>query len=146
MADNQERRTKMEKHTPGPWTFEKRASGGLGSVHYAVKTAYKTPDAPWSPRFIVWACGSLGETLPNRFPDDYRDDPFIEADVRLISAAPALLEALNRMLVSFAGKDEELCMECGEKQGTGESCDTCYVVGKAVEAVRMATFGNAEGR
>lgn len=122
------------KHTPGPWTFEKRDSRSMGSIHYAVKTAYKDQDAPWSPRFIVWACGSLGESLPNRKPDDYRDDPGIEADMRLISAAPDLLEALHRMLVSFAGS-EELCMECGEKIGANNACDSCYVIGKAIAAI-----------
>jgi len=127
------------KHTPGPWEFEKRDCLSMGSVHYAVKTSHKVPETPWSPRFIVWACGSLGETMHNRKPDDYRDDPAIEADVRLISAAPDLLEALHRMLVSFSGKDEELCMECGEKAGTGETCDTCYVIGKAMQAIEKAT-------
>jgi hypothetical protein len=130
--------TKLAKHTPGPWEFEKRDCLSMGSVHYSVKTSYRTPETPWSPRFIVWACGSLGETIRGRIPDDYRDDPFIEADVRLISAAPDLLEALARMLDSFTSKDDELCVECGHKAGTGEGCDTCYVIGKAHEAIFKA--------
>ena len=53
-------------------------------------------------------------------------------------ALQAMTDAMNRMLVSFAGKDEELCMECGEKQGSGEGCDTCYVIGESVKALARA--------
>ncbi len=46
-------------------------------------------------------------------------------------------EALNRMLVSFAGNDEELCMECGEKIGSTPSCESCYVIGEARAALEQ---------
>ena len=83
------------KHTPGPWVVEKAESSSTGSVHYAVKTDYKPAEHPWSPRFITFMCGGLGDFLRHRPMNDYRDDPQIEADVNLIAAAPELLEALK---------------------------------------------------
>ena len=48
-----------------------------------------------------------------------------------------LREALSRMLISFVGQDEEFCMECGEKQGSGQSCETCYVIGLSMAALSI---------
>lgn len=62
----------------------------------------------------------------------------------LRASETAMREALNRMLVAFVGNDDELCMECGEKQGTGSTCETCYVIGKAVEALAAAQANTKE--
>ena len=85
----------MILHTPGPWIVEKSDSSQTGSVHYAVKTDYRPPEHPWSPRFIVFMCGGLGDYHPSRRMNDYRGDLQIEADARLIAAAPELLKALK---------------------------------------------------
>ena len=84
----QEIRARLEAATPRPWTTEKSDSSQTGSVHYAVKTAYKPAAHDWSPRFIVFMCGGLGDFLPNRPMNDYRSDPQLEADVSFIAAAP----------------------------------------------------------
>jgi hypothetical protein len=60
------------------------------------------------------------------------------ANAKLLAASWEMGQALNRMLVTFAGNDGESCMECGEKQGTGEGCDTCYVIGEAIKALQKA--------
>lgn len=90
------------QHTPGPWEFEKEESRYQGSVHYSIKTSYKPAAHPHSPRFIAWMCGSLGEASHNRDPKDYRDDPEIEADCRLIAAAPEMLDAIEFVEEFFA--------------------------------------------
>jgi hypothetical protein len=78
------------RFTPGPWTVEKSEASSTGSVHYAVKTDYKPAEHDWSPRFIVFMCGGLGDFHPARKMNDYRSDPQIEADVKLIAASPDL--------------------------------------------------------
>ena len=74
--------------------------------------------------------------------------PHSEANARLIAGMAAererarrMEEALNRMLVHYAGQDEELCMECGEKIGSSASCDSCYVLSEA----RAALEGERNG-
>jgi hypothetical protein len=113
-------------------------------------TKPKYTPGPWEARLIkeghldIYPVGCSHDRVPIAVLDHSRDghEPTrvvtTPADARLIAAAPDLLEALHRMLVSFAGQDEELCMECGEKQGTGPTCYTCYVIGKAVAAVQKA--------
>jgi hypothetical protein len=66
---------------------------------------------------------------------EYAQAAFAAGQVEMRERAQELFEALNRMLVAFAGEDEELCMECGEEIGTCSSCDTCFVISKAVSAV-----------
>ena len=39
-------------------------------------------------------CGGLGEMLPNRKPDEYRDDPETETDAELICSARNLVKPL----------------------------------------------------
>jgi len=84
-------------HTPGPWTIEKSESSRTGSVHYAVKTTYKPDEHDWSPRFITFMCGGLGDFHPSRPMNDYRSDPQIEADAHLICAAPVVKRLLARV-------------------------------------------------
>lgn len=95
------------KHTPGPWELEKRECQSLGSIHYAIKTSYKPTEHGWSPRFIAWMAGSLGESLPHRRPDDYRDDPHVEADARLIAESPELLQVLKDIIEGFFAEYED---------------------------------------
>jgi hypothetical protein len=85
-----------EKFTPGPWKVEKSDSSSTGSVHYAVKTDYKPAEHPWSPRFITFMCGGLGDSHPSRKMNDYRDDPAIEADCNLIAAAPNMFAYIQK--------------------------------------------------
>lgn len=91
--------------TPGPWTLEHDADGD----------------------FAIFARTRLIAITD-------KDNEGDHANARLIAASPALFEALNRMLVSFAG-DEELCMECGAGIGQSSDCDSCYVIGEAIKAV-----------
>src|SRR5579863_3657476 len=111
------------EHTPGPWEF----ADDWKQLDFEV---FATCD-----RTV-----RLAQVLSPRLPDR----EIGRANARLIAAAPKMFEALNRMLVSFAGQDEELCMECGEKSGTGEGCDTCYVIGEAIKAVQLARARDGE--
>jgi hypothetical protein len=121
--------TESKQHTPGPWT--------------ATESHKWLANTPRYKSSIRYGATNLGNSIAEVYlggPGALNcDAESVNANARLIAASPDLLEALNRMLVSFAGKDEELCMECGEKVGSGQSCDTCYVIGKAIEAIRKAT-------
>ena len=100
------------KHTPGPWEV-----AGI-TVIQAV-----------APHDDICDCfDKLRQTVSIGVAEAF-------ANACLIATAPELLEALNRMLSHFSG-DEEVCIECG---GQNEGCDTCYVIGKAREAVQKAT-------
>lgn len=104
------------KHTPGPWRWK-----WLGSASRLLG-----PNEEW-----IHSDGSAGGEYS---PDIDVDGP----NARLIAASPDLLEALERMLVSFSG---DLCIECGEVSGKGKGCDSCYVLGEAEAAIRKAKEG-----
>jgi len=125
------------EHTKGPWIVEKSESSSTGSVHYAVKTAYNPPEHDWSPRFITFMCGGLGDFHPSRKISDYRSDPQIEADVTLIAAAPEILAALKDQRELMVGYESRL------------ECDGAYVAARQVsDRIEMVTavIAKAEGR
>jgi hypothetical protein len=101
------------QHTPGPWEAIHDFDGDYGIFPKDRRES-----------------GPLATTYTDRAEDAH--------NARLMAASPMLLEALNRMLVAFAGQDEELCMECGGQIGKCEECETCYVIGKAIEAIALA--------
>lgn len=110
-------------HTPGPWMADKGITI-QGDVHWFIRTVADAPPDPYGrgPRHIAWLCGTLRHDLPQGWPGaprwrwcehcqrghydhrevrvDVRDDPEIEADARLLSAAPDLLEALKAIVPS----------------------------------------------
>jgi hypothetical protein len=130
----------MSTHTPGPWKVGDEVDSSKHLVYIRVESLTSNVSTVG-----VYGRKPNGDTAGEAYTDKFgteRYKPVItateaRANARLIAAAPELLEALNRMLVTFVG-DETLCMECGEPTGTGETCDTCYVIGKAIEAIRKA--------
>lgn len=114
----------QSKATAGPWHI-RVGNEGLSSNHLEI---FARP--------------------PNRevasiINEDTDIDELDWANARLIAAAPDLCDALNRMLASFA---DDLCIECGEVSGTCAGCDTCYVIGEAIKAVRKARGESVEGK
>ena len=136
------------KFTPGPWQIHPLRSSRSGL------DAGTGLDYPWHIVPADHANRPIGGSI-NPAEDlrvyaraicefnDYKHkgSEEINANANLIAAAPELFEALNRTLIYFAGQDEELCIECGEKTGTGEGCGTCYVITEASAAILKARGG-----
>ena len=80
----------MSKHTPGPWRAYQRAD-------------YTTPG--W---VILWPDTSKPGIHHRRLDSN---GGFIEADARLIAAAPDLLKALKAIVKSLADQDDEGLIE-----------------------------------
>lgn len=102
------------KFTPGPWR-----------MHLADKEYLEIRGA--DDDYVLDIDRSLDEPLTEREL----------ADATLISAAPEIYDAINRMLVHWLGDDNE-CPECNAQAGLRADCDTCYVVSKALVALAKA--------
>lgn len=97
--------------TQGPWEVDVAYLGNRESVHYALRTRDRLPEHPWSPAFLLWACGALGHPSWQRWlewqqrvpgmVEPYRRDERIEADMRFLAAArtdvPALVAEVRRL-------------------------------------------------
>lgn len=137
----QEIRERLSKATKHKLTVEKNVRELEDSVHYTIQTAKKLPEHPWSPRFIAWMCGSLGEALHNRDPKESRDDPEVEGDAQLFAHANSDIEFLLSEL---------------EPQTVAETtiievvrCKDCANMAIAVNDVRHDTsgmFGHGKGK
>jgi hypothetical protein len=95
----------MNKHTPAPWTVEE----------------YGDDNAP---ALVI----HRGET-ENRIcfmatPGSHGDPAMIEADARLIAAAPDLLEAAQLLEAAELARGPD-CEECGG-EGEPEACGLCF--------------------
>ena len=73
----------MNKHTQGPWMIE-GLSGNRHEGHVIVSDS--------ADRTIAWTCNSL---ISDRDADEEYISPEDQANARLISSAPDLLEALE---------------------------------------------------
>lgn len=71
------------KHTPGPWRYERDPEG----------TGYVAHSHVWGPRVHIETSGNLDYT---------------ESDMRLIAAAPELLEAVNICLAAELARQKRL--------------------------------------
>jgi hypothetical protein len=111
------------KHTPGPWTLELcRQAEGAPIFGYAITAPGRVP-------FVA----SAGVATPNHSlitAPEYRDvlttgftEEEVEANARLLNAAPDLLEAL---------KHERSCSLC--LQDMHDNCDECT----GLEAIEKA--------
>ncbi len=89
--------TKVAEHTPGPW----RSTG----FEYE-------PEAGW---FVREARDSRYLAIAS-VRCTYRETEEIEANARLIAAAPELLEALERALIFIGNTEDEFGdnLECGD--------------------------------
>lgn len=115
-------RQAAEKATPEPWKLEKAAASKTGSVHYAIHTAYKPEAHPWSPRFIFFMCGGLGDSLPHRQPmNDYRDDPQVEADAELIILVRNNIRLLLDSIATLTRSEEQIRQDALNE--AAEICD-----------------------
>ncbi len=117
-------KARADAATPGPWVGELSLSNYL-FAHYAIRTAESLPAHPWSPRFIAWMCGMLGEPGSSAYPQlkvcecchrayfrgrelhvDVRDDPQIQADVAFLAHAredvPALIAEIEKLKEDLA--------------------------------------------
>jgi hypothetical protein len=112
------------KNTPGPWEsdseFTPWHSGGVPAIAIFSR---KSNGIGWP---VAWS-----------HPYGYERET-AQADARLMSASPEMLEALERMLKHFSDQDGGLCIECGEVTGKGKGCDTCYVLELAEAAIKKA--------
>lgn len=108
----------VAKATPRPWVAERSRSYDE-FIHWTIRTVEKLAAHPWSPRYIVWLNGGLGEIL-NRYtargqvtwcPEckhqcyrwreiavDLRVDEMIEADLELIVTLANNAEAFTELL------------------------------------------------
>lgn len=93
----------VNKHTPGPWTIEE----------------YGDDDAP----ALVIHKDSESRICFLATPGSHGDPAMIEADARLIAAAPELLEAAQ--LLEAAEHNRQFCDEC-EDEGEPEACGKCF--------------------
>ena len=75
----------MSNHTPGPWVYDPNNLGSYGVPHVGL------------------VCED-GSSLPIML----EEGPDMEANARLIAAAPDMLEALKLVQRSLAGKDTNL--------------------------------------
>lgn len=100
------------KHTPGPWTAE-RADGGH-------------PDFSYRPYLVR---GTTGYCAQIHFGGSWPDNATANANARLISAAPELLEALKFLLADY------------------RAIDGASLTGSMVPSIKaMAAIAKAEGK
>lgn len=96
----------MRKHTPGPWKVDE------WSVY---STSAKSEDGKSHSYFTVAKCAATCGSLIHR--SIARDE--VDANTRLIAAAPEMLEALKRVI------DDMRCA-CEPGDGPPEDCGICY--------------------
>lgn len=109
------------KHTPGPWTIEN----------------YGDDDCPT----LVIHKDTESRVCFMATPGSHGDPAVIEADARLICAAPDLLEAALMLEAAEAGRDDD-CDECGG-EGEPEACGTCFPAFDAARCARRAAIAKA---
>jgi hypothetical protein len=122
------------KHTSGPWTY-KRGAGRYAASHYIEAHVYSTPTVISGKDQISQLHGNFGA------------DPEVEANARLISAAPELLAALQSLLheeggsVGFAAGNAKciaaraaISKALGEPQCAGDNYVHAQLFGEAAAA------------
>ena len=132
----------MSKHTPGPWKHEtydtdQRGTGVIWSQRQ-----------DWEPGMLTSPNGKVVAEVkyssdPHRPWRGSEGDEF-EANARLISAAPAMVDALRAVVAGTTGNnqgedDEPRCLYCSAR-GDDKHQEYCFM--PAVEAA----IAKAEGR
>src|SRR5690349_17056477 len=107
----------MSRHTPGPWHY----SDGQDVYTHQVRDADNR---------LLGSC-SQGTR------------PELEANARLMAAAPELLEAAK--LLEEADQKWANCPDC-ESMLPGELCESCFPLYDAARLKRRAAIAKAEGK
>lgn len=110
------------KHTPGPWKFNGRSKNGNHFNVVGTKLGYK---------FKICRCPFVGD----EYPADMRET---EANAKLISAAPELLDALKMLLSNDHICLEDLVYNIRESEGKGWDGPSVIEWGKAVHLAKAA--------
>ncbi len=102
------------KHTPGPWSFSR--STELGDTRYYVAQA---EGAPYTPHY-----SDVATLIAETVNDERRS--IQEANARLISASPQLLEACEMMLAcmvlaNWEGDEAAIRARAAIAKATGET-------------------------
>lgn len=134
--------------TPGDWEYRKELRDWNECIHYMIQTVNKLPEHPHSQRFIAWMCGSLGETTRSHWIErqkqdmGWRDDPAIEADARLMAAAPRLLRSALARLRELEARNSRL----EDAAFHFQTCATCAQDGEehCVSGRQFAAFMRGE--
>lgn len=113
----------MAEHTPGPWTIEEYGDNDCPSL-----VIYKDTES----RVCFMAT-----------PGSQGDPAVIEADARLICAAPDLLKAAQ--LLEKAEEFHANCEEC-DGEGVPELCGECFPLFDDARVARRLAIAKADGR
>ena len=110
----------MSKHTPGPWRV------GRDGHNILTVATYKGPYGDERSTFVASAY-TVNDPSPT-----FKDCEELEANARLIAAAPTLLAALKRLLA---------CSALGEDAADPETDHALADAWKAVEAAEGRRYG-----
>jgi len=104
----------MDKHTPGPWLIDRNNchTGGIATIHHCIGNDWVEI---WTDKWIE------GDGLT---------EEVMEANARLMAAAPDLLQALSKLL-AMCERQEDF-----NDDGDGQMFDRCYA------AIKKATGGS----
>jgi hypothetical protein len=116
-------RNSMSKYTPGPWTVEE-----YGDDETPALVIHKDTES----RVCFMAT-----------PGSHGDPETIEADARLIVAAPDLLAAA--VTLEEAEMNRQFCDECNG-EGEPEACGKCFPKFDAARVMRRDAIGKATGK
>jgi hypothetical protein len=139
----------VSAHTPGPWRL------ALDNERIDSRKHFIWPDAAPGERVPHSDSGFCIATVHHQARSSQAaidgEDAQLEANARLIIAAPAMLDALKTLVTAFNDVAFESCAECDGGDGPtgkardGSPCECCSEEREAIE-LAVAVIAKAEAR